>query len=253
MSISSLQSDTPAPAKSSLSAKPTSDLGTGAGACGEDPSSDTRKHSTSDDGANAQTQTPTQTTAGGSGSRGSTPPASGMSTPTKTTPTPTLRKSRTSAFLDLAPLTGFLTFRGRGSASQKPSVHPVAEAPDAEGAHASLDNVSTDGAARGPGEAADVDSGDTGDDEDDRRTIRGVGAGTGDTGEGDSDELVEGKVIAGADACERGREQQQHPNHDANANANARAQGRADTTSRGREKVVGGGPVAQSPPLVMSS
>ncbi len=127
-------------------------------------------------------------------------------------------------------------------------MHPVAGAPDAEGAQALLDVNALAVAARGEGEAADVDmgmgtgAGDAGDDEDDRRTIRGVGTGTGDTGE--EDELVEGKkVVADADACEREHGHGQH--HD------AKAQGR--TTSRGREKVVvGGGPVAQSP-LVMSS
>ncbi|KAI1786296.1 UV radiation resistance protein and autophagy-related subunit 14-domain-containing protein [Ganoderma leucocontextum] len=225
LSISSLQSDTSVPAKSSLSTKPTSQSGTGADACGEDPSSDKRKHSTSEDSIIAQTTAPGP---GGSGSRSSTPPASGTSTPTKATP----RKSR--AFLDLAPLTGFLTFRGRSTASQKPSMNPVAETPDAEAAQASVD---VNGTAHGHGEAADVDAGEAGDDEDDRRTIRGVG--TGEAGEGD--EVVEGKVIADAGACER-----EH-HHD------GKAQGR--TTSRGREKVVnvGGGPVAQSPPLVMSS
>ena len=124
-------------------------------------------------------------------------------------------------------------------------MHPVAEAPDSE--------APLDGAARGEGEVAAVDADEAGDDEDDRRTIRGAGSGTGTGDAGEGDELVEGKVIADAhaDACD---ERERGPHQDGNELSKTQAQGRT-TTSRGREKAaqVGGGPVVQSPPFVLSS
>ncbi|TBU58827.1 UV radiation resistance protein and autophagy-related subunit 14-domain-containing protein [Dichomitus squalens] len=210
VSISSLQSESAVPAKSSLSSEPTS--GTDA-----------------EEGASVDKHAPSGPSEDGTtASRSSTPPASGTTTPTKSTPIP--RKSR--AYFDLAPFTGFLTLRGRSTASQKPSVKAVAETPDSE-AQASLDTADADGSAA-QGEAADGD-GEGGDDEDDRRTIRGVGPAEID----DEEEVVEGKAIA-EPFCEPSR------GHPPKAKSNAKG-----GVANGREKVVDD-PVVQSPPLVLS-
>ncbi|KAI0638959.1 UV radiation resistance protein and autophagy-related subunit 14-domain-containing protein [Trametes polyzona] len=168
VSISSLQSQSPVPAKSPLpaSAEPTSGTDSQSAGAGKP------------DGA-APSMPATES---GGGGAGSTPPASGSTTPTKGAGQQQQRKAR--AFLDLAPLTGFLTLRGRYPSSQKPSVKPVAEAPDAE-AQSSAGQASA--AASGTGEA-----GEDGEDEDDRKTIRAGGT----VSEGEEGEVVEGKGAA---------------------------------------------------------
>ena len=213
VSISSLQSASAIPVKPSLPSDPTSGTETGEGASAD---------------KNAPSGLPED---GATPSRSSTPPASGTTTPTKSTPTP--RKSR--AYFDLAPLTGFLTLRGRSTASQKPSVKPVAETPHSE-AQASLDAANANGSAA-QAEAAGGD-GEGGDDEDDRRTIREVG-----TAEmGEEGDVVEGKVVA-----ESNGETPRGPAAKAKANVNVKG-----GATNGREKVVDE-PVAQSSPLVLSS
>ena len=236
MSISSLQSQPPAPADSTSSLPSASkpDVSTPAGVDND-----------SLDGS-ASGQLPASTSApetGSTATSSSTPPASGASTPTKATQ----RKSR--AFLDLAPLTGFLTLRGRYAAtSQKPSVKSVAETPDAE-AQAQASAAGSEGASGASAANASGEDGESGagDDEDDRRTIRGVSVkpegsvnGMGEeeeVEEGGVDEAAEGKVVAAAAAAlTRG-------------GANGIP---AIATSNGREKVVEDA-VARSPPLVLSS
>ncbi|GBE78528.1 hypothetical protein SCP_0114170 [Sparassis crispa] len=90
------------------------------------------------------------------------PPASGSTTPTTSIPdTGTARKSR--AFIDLAPFTGFL--RSRYPSTTRPTVKSVPEA--SEGAQDASGSAppTSNGEAQAESEA-------TGDDEDDRRTIR---------------------------------------------------------------------------------
>lgn len=158
-------------------------------------------------------------------STGSTPPASGTTTPTKAAQ----RKSRT--FLDLAPLTGFLTLRGRYTASQKPTVRTVTETPDSE------PPAETDASGSGvSGEEAQSEAGD--EDESDRRTIRGVRTSGTLNGNGVGEDDIVGEVVEGKGS--------RRDSKGGTANANANANG------NGREKVVGDA-VARSPPLVLSS
>ena len=235
MSISSLQSQPPAPADSTSSLPSASkpDVSTPAGV----------ENDSLDGSASGQLPASTSAPETGTATSSSTPPASGASTPTKATQ----RKSR--AFLDLAPLTGFLTLRGRYAAtSQKPSVKSVAETPDAEAqAQASAAREGGSGASAANASGEDGESG-AGDDEDDRRTIRGVSVkpegsvnGMGEeeeVEEGGVDEAAEGKVVAAAAAAALTR-----------GGANGIP---AIATSNGREKVVEDA-VARSPPLVLSS
>ncbi|OJT13214.1 UV radiation resistance associated protein [Trametes pubescens] len=211
VSISSLQSQSPMPATTPLpaSAEPTpgTDIG-GAGA-------GSGKHAAVDEPA------PVSENGAVVGAGGGTPPASGTTTPTRGPQ----RKAR--AFLDLAPLTGFLTLRGRYPTSQKPTVKPVAEAQDAE-AQTSAGQASTataNGSGAQAGEAAD-----DGEDEDDRKTIRAGGTVS---GEEEDEPIEEGK---GARAT---------------ANGDAR-HAPLSAPVVGREKVTGDH-VARSPPLVAGS
>ncbi|EED82905.1 predicted protein [Postia placenta Mad-698-R] len=118
------------------------------------------------------------------------PPRSGATTPTASTPDPAARKAR--AFLDLSPLAGFL--RVRYPSSSRPSVRSVPEVPENAAARDA-------GAAGANGDAVQSTSGgDAGEDEEDRRTIRGRS----DTLRGRSDTLLgapeeEGKVGVDAD------------------------------------------------------
>ncbi|KAH9850657.1 hypothetical protein C2E23DRAFT_782205 [Lenzites betulinus] len=210
VSISSLQSQSPVPAKSPLptSAEPTS--GTDGEGGGDTPAP-------AADSIPASTSNAAQSEAGnGSAPPPSTPPASGSSTPTKGAQQ---RKSR--AFLDLAPLTGFLSLRGRYPSSQKPSVKPVAETPDAE-AQASLGQASAPNGSAAAGDAAEE-----GEDEDDRKTIRAGGTVSGE----EEDEVAEGK---------------------AGVNGDARHGGTPRVPAVGREKVTEEH-VARTPPMVVSS
>ncbi|KAI0825239.1 hypothetical protein BC628DRAFT_1410305 [Trametes gibbosa] len=222
VSISSLQSQSPVPAKSQLpaSAEPTSGTdGEGGGthalaadSMPESTSTACMNHIESKDG-NAGAVTP-------SSGNATTPPVSGSSTPTKGAQQ---RKSR--AFLDLAPLTGFLSLRGRYPSSQKPSVKPVAETPDAE-AQASLGQASAPNGSASVGEAAEE-----GEDDDDRKTIRAGGTVSGE----EEDEVVEGKVAG------------------ANVNGDARHDGTPPRVPVvGREKVTEEH-IAHSPPMVVNS
>lgn len=193
---------TPLPA----SAEPT------AGADIGGPSVGSGKHSAGDEPA------PASENGGGVGagaSSGGTPPASGTTTPTKGPQ----RKAR--AFLDLAPLTGFLTLRGRYPTSQKLTVKPVTEAQTSAG-QASTANGS--GAQTGePGDDGE-------DEEDDRRTIRAGGT---ISGEEEDEPVEEGK---GARAA---------------ANGDAR-HAPLPVPVVGREKVAGDHG-ARSPPMVAGS
>ncbi|KAI0757430.1 hypothetical protein C8Q80DRAFT_1091818 [Daedaleopsis nitida] len=227
LSISSLQSQSPVPATSSL------------------PSDATNASTTSGapprDGAEGDPSASEPASA-----RASTPPASGTSTPTATTQ----RKSRT--FLDLAPLTGFLTLRGRygGTASQKPTVKAATETPDeAQTPLPDANGVGPKSAGAGSEAPAPGGGTDDGDDEDDRRTIRGVQlkasgpvngqlARVGHEEDGDG-VAVEGKTAASA-AGRGGRRD---------------AKGSGGSKLDGREKVAEGAvDVARSPtPLVLSS
>ncbi|KAI0367504.1 hypothetical protein BV20DRAFT_970472 [Pilatotrama ljubarskyi] len=203
VSISSLQSQSPVPDKSSLPTAAERTQGTTAGVAAKP---------TPDGGF-----PPTENGAESS----DTPPASGSTTPTKAA---TQRKSR--AFLDLAPLTGFLTLRGRYPSNQKPSVKPVAETPDAE-AQASLGQTSAAGDGGGPESGSGEAGGESeaGEDEDDRKTIRAGGT----VSEEEDEEAVEGKVDA--------------------ANGDAR---HVSHVAVGREKG-SDEHVARSPPMVISS
>ncbi|KAI0719109.1 UV radiation resistance protein and autophagy-related subunit 14-domain-containing protein [Cerioporus squamosus] len=207
VSISSLQSQSPVPAEASLAAD--TRPGTEAGA-------EPQGHVNNDkDGAATTASSSASALENGAGagpSRSSTPPASGATTPTKAS---TQRKSR--YLPDLAPLTGFLTLRGRYGAGQKPTLKAAAETPEEA-------QTSADGAAVGQaGEPGEEGAG--GDDEDDRRTIRGVKTGGTVSGDEDVEEVVEGKVLA-----------------------NGHAKGGA---ANGREKVADA--VAHPPSLVVSS
>ncbi|TFK88527.1 hypothetical protein K466DRAFT_546944 [Polyporus arcularius HHB13444] len=211
VSISSLQSQSPVPADSSLA--PEARPGTEAGAKPQDHV-DRDKDGAGTTASSSASLSPSDNGTGAGRSRSSTPPASGATTPTKAS------SQRMSRYLpDLAPLTGFLTLRGRYGAGQKPASKAAAETP--EDAQSSADGAAVS-AAGDPGE-----EGAGGDDEDDRRTIRGVK--TGGTASGDEDGgeavTVEGKVLA-----------------------NGHAKGGA---ANGREKVADA--VAHSPSLVVSS
>ncbi|KZT06207.1 uncharacterized protein LAESUDRAFT_726023 [Laetiporus sulphureus 93-53] len=99
------------------------------------------------------------------------PPQSGSTTPTRAHPDSgsSTRKSR--AFLDLAPLTGFL--RARYPSSSRPMVRSVPESPEGsqEDSSTPTTRTSTDASDEGTSEAGPAES------EDDRRTIRGHGEG----------------------------------------------------------------------------
>ncbi|RPD81566.1 hypothetical protein L226DRAFT_527840 [Lentinus tigrinus ALCF2SS1-7] len=211
VSISSLQSQSPVPATSSL--PPDSKTGTEPAA--EPPDSVDKDKDAAGSSASASASASVSASASENGaaaagsSRSSTPPASGATTPTKAS---TQRKSR--YLPDLAPLTGFLTLRGRYGAGQKPAP-PKAAAETPEEAQTSADGAAVGAEEEGAG----------GDDEDDRRTIRGVRAGGTVSSDEDSGEVVEGKVVANGHA-KRG-------------------------AAHGREKVADA--VAHSPSLVVSS
>ncbi|KAI9059587.1 hypothetical protein FKP32DRAFT_1760885 [Trametes sanguinea] len=216
VSISSLQSQSPVPATAKLPAsQPTS--GTDGVAADIDSAAPSfvspTEHGTDVSVGAADTGASTN----------NTPPTSGSTTPTKGAQQ---RKSR--AFLDLAPLTGFLSLRGRYPSSQKPSIKPVAEASDAE-AHAASDRAdpgsspANGGAQDASGEAGE--DGEPAEDEDDRKTIRAGGTASG--GEEAQEEVVEGKVVAAANGDTR-------------------------HASVGREKVTDDG-VARPSPMVVSS
>ncbi|KAI0932749.1 hypothetical protein AcW1_000225 [Taiwanofungus camphoratus] len=102
------------------------------------------------------------------------PPMSGATTPTRPTSdlATTSRKSR--PFLDLAPFAGFL--RSRYPSSSRPSVKSVLEVPEnaQEGGSSDATPAPPNGDAQARSRTADEASG-NGDDEDDRRTIRGRG------------------------------------------------------------------------------
>ncbi|OSD05786.1 hypothetical protein PYCCODRAFT_1405673 [Trametes coccinea BRFM310] len=214
VSISSLQSQSPVPAKAELPAsQPTSGTdGVAADTDSAAPSSVSPTEHGTDVAVGA---------AGAGAITNTTPPTSGSTTPTKGAQQ---RKSR--AFLDLAPLTGFLSLRGRYPSSQKWSIKPVAETSDTE-AHAASDRADS-GSTPANGGAQDA-SGEAGEDaepvedEDDRKTIRAGGTASGE----EEEEVVEGKVVA-------------VPNGDTRH------------ASVGREKVTDDG-MAHSPPVVVSS
>ncbi|KAL7285844.1 hypothetical protein ACG7TL_000953 [Trametes sanguinea] len=214
VSISSLQSQSPVPAKAELPAsQPTSGTdGVAADTDSAAPSSVSPTEHGTDVAVGA---------AGAGAITNTTPPTSGSTTPTKGAQQ---RKSR--AFLDLAPLTGFLSLRGRYPSSQKPSIKPVAETSDTE-AHAASDRADS-GSTPAHGGAQDA-SGEAGEDaepvedEDDRKTIRAGGTASGE----EEEEVVEGKVVA-------------VPNGDTRH------------ASVGREKATDDG-MAHSPPVVVSS
>ncbi|KAI0651426.1 UV radiation resistance protein and autophagy-related subunit 14-domain-containing protein [Trametes meyenii] len=221
VSISSLQSQSPLSSKSALPAtQPTSDPN-GDGAVKPDKAA-------SAPAASGSTPVPTSATAAATESSAvaaaGTPPASGSTTPTKAAQ----RKSR--AFLDLAPLTGFLSLRGRYPSSQKPSVKPVAEVPDSEVQPASSEAAAAPANGHGSGAGDGVGDADLADDEDDedRKTIRAGG-----TVSGGEEEVVEGKAM---------------PPSVANGDARHRPRG----APVGREKVADE-PVARSPPVAVSS
>ncbi|CDO70931.1 hypothetical protein BN946_scf184829.g39 [Trametes cinnabarina] len=215
VSISSLQSQSPVPTKPSLPAsQPTS--GTDGIAADNDSTAPSSEPPPSELGADVLVGV----SASASASAGNTPPTSGSTTPTRGSQQ---RKSRT--FLDLAPLTGFLSLRSRYPSSPKPPIKPVAEASDTE-VHAALQQAagsgSGSGLANGGPQNASVDGTESGEDEDDRKTIRAGG-----TASGEEEEIVEGKAFAAAN-------------------------GDARHGSLGREKVTDNG-VARSPPMVVSS
>ncbi|KAL1952326.1 hypothetical protein VTO73DRAFT_1475 [Trametes versicolor] len=209
VSISSLQSQSPMPATTPLpgSADPTPGADIGGAAAGSG------KHSATDEPAPASEN---GAGVGAGASSGGTPPASGTTTPTKGPQ----RKAR--AFLDLAPLTGFLSLRGRYPTSQKPTVKPV-EASDAETSAGQASTANGSGAQTG-------EPGDDGEDEDDRRTIRAGGTVS---GEEEDEPVEEGK---GARAA---------------ANGDAR-HAPLPIPVVGREKVAGDHG-ARSPPMVAGS
>ncbi|KAI8983346.1 UV radiation resistance protein and autophagy-related subunit 14-domain-containing protein [Trametes punicea] len=227
VSISSLQSQSPVPDKSPL---PTSQATSGTdghvvqsdSAVPDGPSSVPPPTSmpSSEHGADVG-----NAAAGTGASTGSTPPASGSTTPTRSA-----QQRRSRAFLDLAPLTGFLSLRGRYQLSQKPSVKPVAETPDSE-VQAGLEQSGAAAGALGselpldgsgePGEEAEP-----GEDDDDRKTIRAGGTISGE----EEEDVVEGKVVTAANGDAL------HVSHGA----------------VGREKVTDEN-VARSPPMVVSS
>ena len=189
VSISSLQSQSPVPAGSVPSSDPTP----GTPAEGGEPAA-----TSADKHASAATAAAPAENGTATPSRSSTPPASGATTPTKATQQ---RKSR--AFLDLAPLTGFLTLRGRGAQKPPaPAPPPVKETPDSDvGAQGSAEGGATARAAANGSASAAVDGacedaeGAEDEDDSDRRTIRG-GAASGTEDEG----VGEGKVAAAATA-----------------------------------------------------
>ncbi|KAH9891128.1 UV radiation resistance protein and autophagy-related subunit 14-domain-containing protein [Cubamyces lactineus] len=214
VSVSSLQSQSPVPSKSSLpDLKPTS------GTDGHTTDSALADGTTS--ASLAASVSSTENGADASAGSNNTPPTSGSTTPTKATQ----RKSR--AFLDLAPLTGFLSLRSRYPASQKPAVKSVAEAPDAEAqtsaGQAGAANLSGDTSGVSV-DATDAEA-EAAEDEDDRKTIRAGGTASGE----EEEEVVEGKGVA--------------------ANGDAR---RASRGSDGREKVTEDH-VAPSAPVVVNS
>ncbi|KAI0666234.1 UV radiation resistance protein and autophagy-related subunit 14-domain-containing protein [Trametes maxima] len=223
VSISSLQSQSPVSSKSALPAtQPTSEPN-GDGAV--KPGKAASDGPASAPAASVSTPTPMSATAATENGAAGTPSASGSTTPTKAAQ----RKSR--AFLDLAPLTGFLSLRGRYPSSQKPSVKPVAEAPDAEVQAANSSEAAAAPAnGHGSGSADAAGDADPADDEDesDRKTIRAGG-----TVSGEEEEVVEGKAV---------------PPAAANGDARHRPRG----APVGREKVADE-PVARSPPVVVSS
>lgn len=91
------------------------------------------------------------------------PPRSGSTTPTRSVADAAMpRKSR--AFLDLTPLTGFGFLRGRYASSSR-SASGSQDGPSDEAAH--------DGEAAADGGASAVEPAASGEEEDDRRTIRG--------------------------------------------------------------------------------
>ncbi|KAI0700404.1 UV radiation resistance protein and autophagy-related subunit 14-domain-containing protein [Cytidiella melzeri] len=113
------------------------------------------------------------------------PPASGSNTPTTSaiTPTNTIRKSR--AFLDLTPLSGFWKSRSTSRSSSRSSVKAE---PPLEDDHAGEATPTISFATNNFDQAQTESAGVSGDEEDDRQTIRG-GA-----GEASSDEVPERKV-----------------------------------------------------------
>ncbi|KAI0325632.1 hypothetical protein GY45DRAFT_1356646 [Cubamyces sp. BRFM 1775] len=214
VSISSLQSQSPVPSKS-----PLPDLKPTPGTDGHTADSAPVDGAISTSVSASVSSTENGADAGATGSN-NTPPTSGSTTPTKATQ----RKSR--AFLDLAPLTGFLSLRSRYPASQKPAIKPVTEAPDADAqtsaeqaGTASLNGDTSGVSADATGEAETVE------DEDDRKTIRAGGTASGE----EEDEVVEGKVVT--------------------ANGDTR---HASRGSDGREKVTEDH-VAPSAPVVVNS
>ena len=94
------------------------------------------------------------------------PPRSGSTTPTRSAAdAATPRKSR--AFLDLTPLAGFGFFRGRYASSSRSASSSQGE-PSSERAHG--EEAAADGGVPSTAEPA---AGDTRDEDDDQRTIRG--------------------------------------------------------------------------------
>ncbi|KAI0662390.1 UV radiation resistance protein and autophagy-related subunit 14-domain-containing protein [Cubamyces menziesii] len=180
VSVSSLQSQSPVPSKS-----PLPDLKQSPGTDGHTVDSAPVDGTTST--PLSASVSPTENGADTSAGSNNTPPTSGSTTPTKATQ----RKSR--AFLDLAPLTGFLSLRSRYPASQKPAIKPVAEASDAEAQTSAGQTGAASTNGDTPGESADATGeADAAEDEDDRKTIRAGGTASGE----EEDEVVEGKVVA---------------------------------------------------------